>query len=319
MPTSSIDELLMGGAGNSLQPETPEHKPDNNEPHEDELENEGEYDTTDDDLSQPLSDDKDLDEEEDAPDEDESHESDRKEYDEDEYGNKKERMSKGMKERLDRKEKQYQRDVEQRDREINALRAQLAQQGASPDVQKAAKDFEFDPDAEGDWQQQLAQVIRHEVKNMARTEKEEQERARESQMHREFETKFKQGITKFDDFTDVIESLPCQISDPMVLGTRAMENPAAFLYAAAKRHPAELERISKIRDPYAQMTEMGRLEERMRKNKPTTKAPRPLGRTPEDSHSPAPKKKTEDNGDTLLARADAKRLATAKQRLRGNR
>ena len=317
MPTSSIDELLMGGSGNSLQPETPEHKPD---PYSDAPEPENEVDEvdTDDELSQPLADEPQEHDETDADEDDEST-PDRKEYDEDEYGNQKERMSKGMKERLDRKEKQYQREVEQRDREINALRAQLAQQGASPDVQKAARDFEFDPDAEGDWQQQLAHVIRHEVKNMARTEKEEQERAIETQMHREFETKFKQGIEKFDDFTDVIEGLPCKISDPMVLGTRAMENPAAFLYAAAKRHPQELERISKIRDPYAQMTEMGRLEERMRKNKPTTKAPRPLGRTPEDSHTPAPKKKVEDNGDTLLARADAKRLATVKTRLRGNR
>ena len=67
------------------------------------------------------------------------------------------------------------------------------------------------------------------------------------------------------------------------------------------------------------MTEMGRLEERMRKNKPTTKAPKPLGRTPEDAHAPQPKKKEEPNGDDLLARADAKRLNTVKQRLRGNR
>ena len=318
MSISNIDEILMGGGGNSQQPDTPEYQ-EKPEPIED-MDNEAQEYESDEDLSQPLTDDEDSDKENPASDKDDVEDSDRKvEYEEDEYGNKKERMSKGMKDRLDRKEKQYQREVEQRDREINDLRSQLAQKGASKEVQQAAKDFEYNPDESGDWQQQLAQFVRQEVKSMARVEQEEQERHRESQVQAEFETKFRNGMVKFEDFRDVISSLPCEITNPMTLATRAMDNPAAFLYAAAKRHPQELERISKIRDPYAQVTEMGKLEERMRKNKPTTKAPRPLGRTPEDSHSNAPKKKSEPNGDDLLARADAKRLATVKTRLRGNR
>lgn len=318
MSISNIDELLMGGNGNSQQPDTPEYQ-DVPEPVE-ELENDAKDYNTEEDSSQSLTEDKDSDTEESFTDKNDEEESDRKvEYEEDEYGNKKERMSKGMKDRLDRKEKQYQREVEQRDREINDLRAQLAQKGASREVQQAAKDFEYNPDDSGDWQQQLAQFVRQEVKTMARSEQEEQERVRESHVQAEFESKFRDGMVKFDDFRDVISSLPCEISNPMTMATRAMDNPAAFLYAAAKRHPQELERISKIRDPYAQVTEMGRLEERMRKNKPTTKAPRPLGRTPEDSHSATPKKKQDTNGDDLLARADAKRLSTVKTRIRNNR
>jgi hypothetical protein len=186
-------------------------------------------------------------------------------------------------------------------------------------VQQAAKDFEYDPDAKGDWQQQLAQFVRHEVKAMARNEQEEQKRHEEAQVQTEFEAKFKKGMNKFDDFSEVISSLPCEITNPMTLATRSMENPAAFIYAAAKRHPQELERISRIRDPYGQMMEMGKLEERMRKSKPTTKAPRPLGRTPEDATVKSKPKERDSSGDDLLAKADAKRLATVKIRHRGNR
>ena len=126
-------------------------------------------------------------------------------------------------------------------------------------------------------------------------------------------------MTQFNDFTDVINELPFEITNPMTLATRAMENPAAFLYAAAKREAKELERISKIRDPYAQMTEMGKLEERMRRNKPTTKAPRPLGRVGDDATTKEAKKQKEQTGDDLLAKADAKRINTVKQRLKANR
>ena len=107
----------------------------------------------------------------------------------------------------------------------------------------------------------------------------------------------------------------------MTLATRAMADPAAFLYAAAKRNPEELERISKLRDPYAQMTEMGKLEERMRRNKPTTNAPRPLSRTTEDVGLPEPKKqnKAEETIEDLIAKADAKKMNGMKGRPRGRR
>lgn len=311
MAISSIDDLLMGGGGNSQQPNTPEHQDDA------ELIEEMEHDEpTPDEPEEDHGSDSDPEEEQDGEPKEDSASI---EYDEDEYGNKKERMSKGMKERLDRKEKQHQREVEQRDREINDLRTQLANQGASREVQQAAKDFEYDPDASGDWQQQLAAFVRHEVKAMASNEKAEQDRVADAEVQRDFEHKFSEGMRKFDDFREVISNLPCEISNPMTLATRSMENPAAFLYAAAKRHPQELERISKLRDPYGQMMEMGKLEERMHKNKPTTKAPRPLGRTVDDSTIKTKPKEKNHTGDDLLGNADAKRLATIKVRHRGNR
>jgi hypothetical protein len=241
----------------------------------------------------------------------------KQEDEEDEYGNKKERMSKGMKERLDRKEKQRLREVEERDLEISHLRAQLAQQGASREVQQATRDFEYNPEAAGDWKQQLAQFVRQEVSSMTRDEQESQRRYQEEQAQAEFRDKFRAGMNKFDDFVEVVDAQP--IDTEMTLALRGMADPAAFIYAAAKRHPQELERISKLRDPYARVLEMGKLEERMRKNKPTTKAPRPLGRTQEDATTKAPAKQKDTSGDDLLAKADAKRLTTVKQRLRGNR
>lgn len=312
MAISSIDELLMGGGGNSQQPNTPEYQ-DAPEPIEEmeqevpEYEDEAQYDH----MGEP----EELEEPEDNTEDDHTNA-----YpEEDEYGNQKERMPKGMKERLDRKEKQYQRELEQREAEINQLRSQLAQQGASQQVQQAAKDFEYDPDAAGDWQQQLASFVKQTVQSMTNEQQENQKRYEEAQAQAQFEAKFRDGMSRFDDFREVISSLPCEISNPMTLATRSMENPAAFLYAAAKRHPQELERISKIRDPYGQMMEMGKLEERMRKNKPTTKAPRPLGRTPDDSTIKTKPKEKDQTGDDLLAKADAKRLQNVKVRHRGNR
>lgn len=311
MAISSIDDLLMGG-NTSQQPMAPEEqyqdKPEPVDEYEDDIPDNDEY-----------SPEEDLGTDESSGDESEADEPERHAEEEDEYGNKKERMSKGMKDRLDRKEKQHQREVEQRDHEIAMLRANLSNQGASREVQQATKDFEYDPDASGNWQQQLANFVRQEVSSMSRETEQEKARQHDADVQQEFEIKFRKGITHFDDFKEVISSLPCEISNPMTLATRSMDNPAAFLYAAAKRHPQDLERISKIKDPYGQMMEMGKLEERMRKNKPTTKAPRPLGRTQEDATTKSKPKDRDTSGDDLLAKADAKRLNTVRTRMKGNR
>lgn len=305
MAISSIDELLMGGAGNSQQPATPEYQ-DEPEPieelepeqqeYEDDSEEQGQDDTGDE-----------SEYEDDEPEEKPK----KKESDIDEYGNEKEPENEVIRERLARQARKH-------EAEINALRAQLAQQGASQDVQKAAKDFEYDPEAAGDWQQQLATFVKQTVKSMNNEQQEQETRNQEARVQAEFETKFRDGMSRFNDFADVISNLPCEITNPMTLATRSMENPAAFLYAAAKRNPQELERISRLKDPYAQMMEMGKLEERMRKNKPLTKAPRPLARTQEDATTKV-KAKEKNTGDDLLAKADAKRLATVRTRLKGNR
>ena len=325
---SSIDDLLMG-VGNSQQAATPEHKDklqkqeEEKAPIEEIEQDEPEYGDTDDKPS-------DTDEGDEPTDESSDDTDDKKENDDkpddktatdedeiDEYGNKKERMSKGMKERLDRKEKQHQREIEQRDHELQALRQQLSQQGASKQVQDAAKDFNYDPNNEASWQQQLTDFVKHTVTNM-NTEKQQQDRQRqEGQAQLEFQKKFTKGMDRFGDFREVVGSQP--IDDAMTIALRAMDDPSAFIYAASKRHPQEIERIAKLPDPYARMVEMGKLEERMRRNKPTTKAPRPLGRTKEDATTKVTPKEKDTTGDDLLAKADAKRLSTVKTRHARNR
>lgn len=308
MPTSSIDDLLMGGKS-PQHPQTPEHEYQEGPEEVEELEpedDEGESPEYDDEPEDDHMEEQDeADDEEDAP--EVKH---KKEYDE--YGNEKEPENKEIRERLKKQARKYEAEIE-------SLRAQLANQGASREVQQAARDFEYDPEAKGDWQQQLAQFVKQTVNSMTREQEESQVRAREAQAQQEFEGKFREGMSKFHDFVDVISDLGFQITNPMTLATRGMADPAAFLYAAAKRNPQELERISKLRDPYAQMTEIGKLEERMRKNKPTTKAPRPLERTRENASIPAPKKKTEPTIEDLIAKNDAKKLNRIKGRIGGRR
>lgn len=312
MSISNIDDLLAG-VGNSQQPPTPEHK---------DMQENAELNTQ---VEPEVKDDVEVEYESDPVDETESEQEDdapeqkdgASEQEEDEYGNVKERMSKGMKDRLDRKEKQYQRELEQREYELQQLRQQLAQQGAAPQVQQAAKDFKYDPNDDTSWQQQLTEFVKQTVTHMNQESQQREQIAKQQHAEREFAQKFTQGMERFGDFREVVGSQP--IDDAMTLALRGMSDPSAFIYAASKRQPQELERIAKLPDPYARMVEMGKLEERMRKNKPATNAPRPLGKTSEDAIAKPIAKQKEMNGDELLAKADAKRLSTVKARHRSNR
>ena len=80
---------------------------------------------------------------------------------------------------------------------------------------------------------------------------------------------------KYQDFHQVVAGKP--ITNQMMLATRSLENPAAFVYGAAKMHPQELDRISRISDPYQQAAEIGRLHEKMVKSRATiSNAPKPI-------------------------------------------
>jgi hypothetical protein len=118
---------------------------------------------------------------------------------------------------------------------------------------------------------------------------------------------------RFGDFHDVVGSQP--VTDAMTLALRGVSDPAAFIYAASKRHPAELQRISQIKDPYSQIVEMGKLEERMKKQPVQTKAPRPIGRNTEDAPMVTTKKKsTEPSIEELIAQSEKKKMSMMKQK-----
>ena len=226
---------------------------------------------------------------------------------EDEYGNKAETNNDVIRERLARQAESMNRKHQQ---EIDDLKRQLMI-NQNPQIQQAVQDFQHDPNASGDWQTQLAQFVKQTVNNMSYEQQQQHERQHEAHIQAEFETKFHQGMSKFGDYVDVVSAQP--ITDAMTIATRGMKDPAAFLYAASKRTPEELQRISKIPDQYTQMVEMGRLEERLRQVKPGTKTPKPLSHVQGD-RTVEHKVKRELGIDDLLRQADAKRSAQLKAR-----
>lgn len=180
----------------------------------------------------------------------------------DEYGNKVE------------KEKLYTRqDVERmmRDRLSRGHNATPQQQAQ---VQQAADNFKADPNSSEDWETQLASFVRNEIDKVSREGQtkayQEKERAKQS----EFESKFTTSMERYKDFRETVGSLP--ITDSMMMATRDMKDPAAFLYAAAKMHPEDVKRIAGMDDAFQQAAEIGRLEERMKKARNLTRSAKPL-------------------------------------------
>jgi len=293
----NIDDQLMG-AKTPTQPETPEYQPEIEEdiPEVTEIEPES--------SGEPAYEPQDYDDGE--PEEPKEPEVKEPEQEYDDYGNPKakprtytedevnERINKAVRERLARGN--------------NNNNAAQQQQ-----VQQQAKDFEYNPDAEGNWQQQLEAFVEHTVSKMSQKEASRQQQYREEQAQAEFQDKFTQGMSKFNDFREVVGSQP--VTDPMTIALRGMKDPASFIYAASKRNPQELQRISQLPDPVMQMVEMGKLEERMRKTAAGTKAPKPISRTREDAGLPIKdKKNSEPSIEEMIANADKKRMAQLKQR-----
>lgn len=243
------------------------------------------------------------------------HEDDRKEKEDksdikeneeiDAYGNKKEIENEVIRERLSRQARKH-------EAEINALRMQLSVQNASPEIQQAAKDFEYDANDGDNWQQQLAAFVKQTVNTMSEEKNARTNQQIEQQHYQEFEKRFREGMDKFSDFIEVVENTP--LDDAMTSALRSVDDPAAFIYAASKRNPQELERIAKLRDPHARYAEMIRLEERMHRNKSSTKAPRPIARTVGDRSFEESKSKSEPTIEDLIAKSDAKRLSNIKKR-----
>lgn len=284
---SSIDHLLTGNK-TEVQPQTPE----------DMRQEESVYTETEPEIQEK---------EEVEPEQEETSDSEeeetREQSSEDEYGNKKAIDNEVIRERLARQAESLNRKHQQA---MEELKRQL-----TPQQQHAADNFEYNPNAEGDWQQQLAAFVKHTVNNMTQEQKKVQQEQIERQAQAEFEAKFYGGMSKFGDFVEVVGAQP--ITDAMTIATRSMKDPAAFLYAASKRAPQELQRISSLRDPYAQIAAMGALETSLKRKPEPSKAPKPLSRTPEDGIIEHKKKKTETIED-LIAQADKRKMANLDRR-----
>ncbi len=296
---SNIDDLLMGGSSPSI-PATPESRYEEQEETPDtsygDIESPNSSDSHDDHTSEP---------EEPEHSEESAEDDHKKEEDYDDYGNAKtppktyteeevnERINKAVRERLARGDNKNQQPTQQ----------QVTQQ---------AQGFEYNPDSEESWEGQLEKFVERTVSKIGQKQAQQQQQAKDEAHQAEFEDKFSRGMGRFSDFREVVGSQP--VTDPMTYALRGLPDPAAFIYAASKRHPQELARISQIGDPAAQIMEMGRLEERMRKAAPSTKAPKPVSKSREDSSMPVKGKKTEPSIEDLIAKSDAKRKQQLNQK-----
>ena len=215
----------------------------------------------------------------------------------------------------ERSTKTYTED-EVNERINQAVRERLARQERNQPTQQqaqqaAASGFEYNAESNESWQQQLESFVEQTVSRMSQKQAQQAQAQREQQAQAEFETRFHAGREKFKDFADVVGNQP--ISDAMVLAARSMKDPAAFFYAAAKRAPSELQRIANIQDHYAQIAEIGKLEERMKQSRPATKAPRPVSRTAGDL-AVQHKSDKQPSIEQMIAQDAAKRLALQKAR-----
>ena len=223
----------------------------------------------------------------------------------DEYGN----------EKVESESKTY-TEQEVNDRINEAVRKRLArlkesqqqtQQPTQQQQQQAADaGFQYDAESGQDWQVQLKEFIIKTQAEVQQQQIQQQYQQQEQEAIAEFEGKLIGGMSKFKDFKEVVGAQP--ITNPMTMATRAMKDPAAFLYAAAKRHGAELQRISQLRDPYSQMVEIGRLEERMKKQATQTNAPKPISRTKENATVKLASER-EPTIEDLIRQSDQRRLA----------
>lgn len=189
-----------------------------------------------------------------------------------------------------------------------AMRRRFKNQEPVAQQQQSTQPQQAQGEGDESWQEQLDKYIDQKLASRAEQQARQKIEMQERQLQAEFESKFERGMGRFGDFTDVVGKQP--ITDAMTMATRAMDDPASFLYAASKRAPQELKRISQIPDAYAQMVEMGKLEERMRLSKTTTgtKAPKPLGKITDDDSSPVTKKR-ELTIEELISQDAARRLA----------
>jgi hypothetical protein len=162
--------------------------------------------------------------------------------------------------------------------EVNRIvreRLSRGRQVEQPSLQSAPQQQIQSQPEEDNWEQQLEAFVEKTIDRRQQKLTEQQWRQQEAARQVEFESKFSSGMSGYSDFQNVVSGKP--ITDSMMLATRSLDNPAAFIYGAAKFHAQDLDRISKINDPYAQASEMGRLHEKMVKSsKVISSAPKPI-------------------------------------------
>lgn len=282
-----------------LQPQTPENKNLEYEQAASEtLESQIADEKQDDAVSSPVEEEK---EEEEQP--EQAHEESKTSVDE--YGNK-----------LPKKESKTYTEEEHREAVNRAIRERLERlersqsrnQDSSRQTPQASKEFQAPQGEEsGDWQEQLKSFIRQTNEELAYEQARIQNEARLAAEQEAFQHRFQTGMQDFSDFHEVVGNKP--FTDAMVLATKALSHPAHFMYAASKTMPQEIERIARIASPEVQMVEIGKLEERLKKSKPVTSAPKPISRSKEDAHIKPKAKPTAPTIEDMMQDFENKRVS----------
>lgn len=172
------------------------------------------------------------------------------------------------------KPRMYSEDEVNRMMRERVARGRLAEAQPEQPVARPKDEIVGDENAGNeDWEVQLNNIIRKNINQVQQDEQNRRMQELERVKHEEFVGKFNTGMSKYNDFSQVVSDKP--ITDTMMLATRNLENPAAFVYAAAKLHPQELDRISRL-DHYSQAAEIGRLHERMVKERKATSHAKPI-------------------------------------------
>ena len=157
-----------------------------------------------------------------------------------------------------------------------------------------------------DWHAQLESFVDSTISKREQKQQELRWQQQEQEAQANFEIKFNAGASKYKDFETVV--MGKSLTPQMVLATRGMNDPAAFIYAAAKTQAPELERIAQIGDAMVQAVELGKLEERMKKSRPvSSSAPRPITNIKGDMVEVKQKPRSVD--DILVADENARRKA----------
>jgi len=161
--------------------------------------------------------------------------------------------------------------------------------------------FEHDPSNEQPWEIQLKNHIKQTYQEIKTEEQQFAWQQEQQRAQADFEDRFTSDMNRYPDFQEVVAGKP--ITNGIMMAARSMSNPAAFIRAACLQQPKEIERIAQITDPYVLAAEVGRLEERMKKARTISKAPKPPTKTKGDI---ADKGMIKQNLDDLI-RHDAKR------------
>ena len=181
--------------------------------------------------------------------------------------------------------------------------------------QATEQGFEYDANSAQDWQAQLKSFIKQTHQEAYQEQIQQASHAKEMRAQADFDEKFGNGMKRFSDFADVVQPYGHLINEHMVKASRDMSNPAAFFYAACQRMPKEIERIASYEDnPYKQVKEIAKLEEKLKQTKSDTKTPRPLSRTQDDSTIPHRERPKEKSIEEKIADDQARRLSLQKKR-----